>query len=42
MEHKALSIRPFIGSENFEISRKFYTDLGFEETVLSYDMSVFK
>jgi catechol 2,3-dioxygenase-like lactoylglutathione lyase family enzyme len=42
MEHKALSIRPFIGAENFEVSRKFYTDLGFEETVLSYDMSVFK
>jgi len=42
MEHRTLSIRPFIGAENFELSRKFYTDLGFEETVLSYDMSVFK
>lgn len=42
MEHKALSIRPFIGAENFEVSRKFYTDLGFEETVLSNNMSVFK
>jgi hypothetical protein len=36
------SIRPFIGSENFEISRSFYRDLGFSETVLSPDLSVFK
>ncbi|MDB4923790.1 glyoxalase [Mucilaginibacter sp.] len=42
MEHKTKSIRPFIGAENFEISRSFYRDLGFEETVLSYNMSVFK
>ena len=42
MEHKAISIRPFIGAENFDLSRNFYRDLGFEETVLSSDMSVFK
>jgi catechol 2,3-dioxygenase-like lactoylglutathione lyase family enzyme len=42
MEHKAKSIRPFIGAENFEISRSFYRDLGFEETVLGDNMSVFK
>ena len=42
MMHKAISIRPFIGAENFEISRRFYTDLGFTETVISPDMSVFK
>ena len=42
MEHRAKSIRPFIGAENFEISRSFYRDLGFEETVLSHNMSVFK
>jgi catechol 2,3-dioxygenase-like lactoylglutathione lyase family enzyme len=42
MEHKAISIRPFIGAKNFEISRSFYRDLGFEEVVLSHDMSVFK
>ena len=41
MEHKAKSIRPFIGAENFEISRRFYRDLGFEETVLD-NMSVFR
>ena len=42
MMHKAISIRPFIGAENFEISRRFYNDLGFTETVISPDMSVFK
>ena len=41
MDHKGKSIRPFIGSENFEISRSFYRDLGFEETVLFPNMSVF-
>lgn len=42
MKHNAKSIRPFIGAKNFEESRSFYRDLGFEETVLSADMSVFK
>ena len=42
MKHKAKSIRPFIGAENFEISRSFYRDLGFEESVLSPNMSYFK
>lgn len=42
MEHKAISIRPFIGAKDFEISRSFYRDLGFEETVLSHNLSVFK
>jgi catechol 2,3-dioxygenase-like lactoylglutathione lyase family enzyme len=42
MEHKAKSIRPFIGAKNFEVSRRFYRDLGFEENVLSSDMSLFK
>jgi catechol 2,3-dioxygenase-like lactoylglutathione lyase family enzyme len=41
MEHKAKSIRPFIGAENFEISRKFYRDLGFQESVITPDMSYF-
>jgi hypothetical protein len=41
MEHKAKSIRPFIGSENYEVSRSFYRDLGFEESVL-HRMSYFK
>jgi len=42
MKHKAISIRPFIGSKNYAISRRFYRDLGFEEVILSHNMSYFK
>ncbi len=42
MEHKALSIRPFIGSKNFEVSRSFYQALGFEEVVIDPRFSYFK
>ena len=42
MEYKALSIRPFIGAKDFELSRNFYRDLGFEEVILFPKMSVFK
>lgn len=42
MKQKAVSIRPFIGAKDFKLSRDFYKALGFEETVLSHDMSVFK
>ena len=42
MQQKAISIRPFIGAKDFELSREFYRDLGFEENVLTPDMSVFK
>ena len=42
MDQKAISIRPFIGAKNFEISRNFYKDLGFQETVLSANMSLFR
>jgi catechol 2,3-dioxygenase-like lactoylglutathione lyase family enzyme len=42
VEHKAKSIRPFIGAKNFEVSRRFYRDLGFEEKVLTHNMSYFK
>ena len=42
MKHNAISIRPFIGAKDFAVSRRFYADLGFEETVLSPAMSVFK
>jgi catechol 2,3-dioxygenase-like lactoylglutathione lyase family enzyme len=41
MERKALSIRPFIGAENFDISRQFYKELGFEEVPLGPNMSLF-
>ena len=36
------SIRPFIGALNFAISRSFYTDFGFQESMLSPTLSVFK
>ncbi len=39
---KHISIRPFIGSQNFEVSRNFYRDLGFKESILSNNMSVFE
>jgi hypothetical protein len=38
---KAKSIRPFIGSKNFIESRQFYNDLGFNESILSSNMSYF-
>ncbi len=41
MQHHAKSIRAFIGAKNFEMSRQFYRDLGFDERVISDDMSVF-
>ncbi len=42
MTHKAISIRPFIGAKNFEISRSFYRDLGFQEVILESNFSYFK
>ena len=42
MQHNAISIRPFIGAKDFELSKSFYRDLGFEESVLTSDMSLFK
>jgi hypothetical protein len=42
MEPKTISIRPFIGAKDFALSRNFYKDLGFEERILSPDMSLFK
>ncbi|KIA84844.1 glyoxalase [Flavobacterium sp. AED] len=41
MEYKGKSIRPFIGAKNYEISRNFYRDLGFQEHIISSDMSYF-
>lgn len=42
MTYKTLSIRPFIGAKNYELSRSFYHDLGFEEHIISSDMSYFQ
>lgn len=41
MELSPKSIRPFIGAKNYEVSRDFYRDLGFNENVISSNMSYF-
>jgi len=42
MQHSTKSIRPFIGAKDFELSRSFYRDLGFQEAVLTHNLSLFK
>lgn len=42
MKHNAKSIRPFLGAKDFNISRSFYKDLGFEESILTHNLSYFK
>jgi hypothetical protein len=42
LKEQAKSIRTFIGSKDFEVSRSFYRDLGFEEMALGSQMSFFK
>jgi catechol 2,3-dioxygenase-like lactoylglutathione lyase family enzyme len=42
MKHKAKSLRPFIGAKDYELSRSFYRDLGFEEKILTHNMCLFK
>lgn len=42
MPFTPLSIRPFLGSNDFTVSRSFYRDLGFEEKLLSPGFSVFR
>lgn len=42
MNKTAKSLRPFIGAKNFNESRQFYAELGFEEVVLFHNMSLFK
>ena len=42
MKHQAKSIRPFLGAKDFALPRRFYRDLGFEEHIVSDDMSFFK
>lgn len=42
MQNGVKSIRPFIGAKDFKISRSFYRDLGFKETILNADMSIFR
>lgn len=42
MKQKTKSIRPFIGAKDYEVSRAFYRDLGFDEVALSVKMCLFK
>ena len=42
MNHTDISIRPFIGAKDYEQSRSFYRDLGFQEIILSPDMCLLK
>jgi hypothetical protein len=42
MTHQAKSVRAFIGAKDFNVSRNFYKDLGFQESVISNAMSYFK
>ena len=42
MNHQAKSIRPFLGSKDYQISRAFYQDLGFKENIISLNMSYFE
>ena len=42
MKHVAKSIRAFIGARDFEESRRFYKELGFEESPISNEMSYFR
>ncbi len=41
MQTKAISIRPFIGAKDFDISRRFYKEIGFEEISISSELSLF-
>jgi hypothetical protein len=36
------SIRTFVGAKNYEVSRAFYRDLGFEEIIISATLSLFQ
>ncbi|MFM6925783.1 MAG: glyoxalase [Ferruginibacter sp.] len=41
MIHQATSLRPFIGAADFEESRHFYKELGFQESAISGQLSYF-
>ena len=42
MKFEIKSLRSFVGSKNFAVSRSFYKDLGFEEKVISDTLSLFE
>lgn len=41
MERQAISIRPFVGAKDFDLSRSFYRDLGFKEVMIASNLSLF-
>ncbi len=42
MKLEIISLRTFIGSKNFEVSKSFYSCLGFKEIPISETMSLFQ
>jgi hypothetical protein len=42
MNNQAKSIRPFVGAKDYDLCRNFYRDLGFQEIILTNEMSLFK
>lgn len=42
MQYNPKSIRAFIGAKNFNNSRNFYQDMGFEEICITHNMSFYK
>jgi catechol 2,3-dioxygenase-like lactoylglutathione lyase family enzyme len=42
MSFKSLNVRTFIGARDFEESRRFYLDLGYQEVVIDRKMSLFR
>ncbi len=42
MKEEIKAIRTFIGAKDYETSKSFYHDLGFEEKFISKKMSIFK
>lgn len=42
MNQQIVSIRPFVGALDYQLSRAFYREWGFEEVVLSENMCLFQ
>lgn len=42
MNNSVKSIRPFVGTKDFEVSRAFYNEWGFEEIITSPKLSLFR
>jgi hypothetical protein len=41
MKDQIRSLRPFIGAKDFDLSRKFYLEIGFKEVILEHNLSYF-